>query len=133
MVALIAAIVIGFFLYAVFKQANNPNQSVAALDRVASRGLPARGLILLSNQLGSGVTLNGRRFDRRQMTIDVEIPGRPPYVQSGLFLIPRGVVEPVPGASLDLAVDPRNPSQVVVLGPGGFSGPWIRVGPPQPY
>ena len=22
---------------------------------------------------------------------------------------------------------------ILVLGPGGFSGPWIRIGPPAPY
>ena len=98
-----------------------------------TKGLRARGLVLACSQLGTGVTINGRRFEKRSMTLDIEIPGREPYVRSGDFLVPRGLVETIPGASLDLAVDARDPSQVLVLGPGGFSGPWIRIGPPAPY
>jgi len=67
------------------------------------------------------------------MTLDVEIPGREPYVSTGDFLVPRGVAETIPGASLDVAVDARDQNQILVLGPGGFSGPWIRIGPPAPY
>ncbi|HEY5372544.1 MAG TPA: hypothetical protein VIK01_02615 [Polyangiaceae bacterium] len=98
-----------------------------------TKGLRGRGLVLSCAQLGTGVTLNGRRFEKRTMTLDVEIPGREPYVSTGDFLVPRGVAETIPGASLDVAVDARNQNQILVLGPGGFSGPWIRVGPPAPY
>ena len=98
-----------------------------------TKGLRARGLVLSCNQLSTGVTINGRRFEKRTMTLDIEIPGREPYVRAGDFLVPRGVVETIPGASLDLAVDPGDPSQILVLGPGGFSGPWIRIGPAAPY
>jgi hypothetical protein len=98
-----------------------------------TKGLRGRGLVLSCVQLGTGVTLNGRRFEKRTMTLDVEIPGREPYVSTGDFLMPRGVAETIPGASLDIAVDPRNPNQILVLGPGGFSGPWLRVGAPAPY
>ncbi len=103
------------------------------MDKLAVAGLPARGLVLTSAQVAVGVTMNMRRFERRMMTLDVEIPGRAPYICTGSFLIPRGLVEATPGASLELAVDPRNPNNIVVLGPGGFTGPWLNVGPPQPY
>jgi hypothetical protein len=98
-----------------------------------TKGLRGRGLVLSCVQLGSGVTMNGRRFEKRTMTLDIEIPGREPYVSTGDFLMPRGVAETIPGASLDIAVDPRDQNQILVLGPGGFSGPWIRIGPPAPY
>jgi hypothetical protein len=48
-------------------------------------------------------------------------------------MVPRGFVEPIPGSSLEVAVDPKNPRVLVVLGPGGFTGPWLRVGVPFPY
>jgi hypothetical protein len=80
-----------------------------------------------------GVTLGGRRFERRGMTLDVEIPGRPPFIASGNFLVPRGIVEATPGASLELAVHPTNQSRIAVLGPGGFTGPWLNYGPPNSY
>jgi hypothetical protein len=56
-----------------------------------------------------------------------------PYVIQGSFLIPRGVVDAIPGSSLEVAVDRANPNSVVVLGPGGFTGPWLNSGPPQPF
>ena len=99
----------------------------------APQGLRARGLVLSCNRVSSGVTVNGRRFEQRGMTLDIEIPGRAPFVMSGTFLVPRGIVETLPGSSLDLAIDPTNMGQITVLGPGGFSGPWLSYGPPNPY
>jgi hypothetical protein len=107
--------------------------STTAIDRLAQRGVRARGLVLTSNQLSFGVTIGMRRFERRTMTLDVEIPGRAPFVMSGTFLVPRGIVEAVPGSSLELAVHPTNMSQIAVLGPGGFTGPWLNFGPPNSY
>ncbi len=89
--------------------------------------------MLSSSFLTTSTTLNGVRYEQRTMTLDIDIPGRAPYVTSGRFFVPRGLVEPVPGASLDVAVDPRNQNSISFLGPGGFSGPWIRVGVPAPY
>lgn len=96
-------------------------------------GLRGRALVLSSSFLTTSTTINGVRYEQRQMTLDIDLLGREPYVTSGVFLIPRGMVEPVPGASLDVAVDPGNKNLLSVLGPGGFSGPWIRVGVPAPY
>jgi hypothetical protein len=114
-------------------RSRSPSQSAGALDALAASGIPARGLVLTCSQYAIGVTLSQRRFEKRTMTIDVEIPGREPYVATGDFLVPRGLLEVVPGASLDLSVDARDPNRIVVLGPGGFTGPWLRVGPPAAY
>ena len=122
-----------FFIWTAVAASNNLLTNVNAIDRLARTGLRARGLVLSSPQMSTGVTLMGRRFERRTMTIDVEIPGRAPYVTSGVFMIPRGLVEAIPGSSLELAVHPTKPAQIVVLGPGGFTGPWLRVGPPNAY
>jgi hypothetical protein len=43
------------------------------------------------------------------------------------LLIPRGLVRAIPGDALDLRVDPSNPQSIAVLGPGGFTGPWLRT------
>jgi hypothetical protein len=107
--------------------------SRSAIDSLARGGLRGRGLVITCNQMSFGVTLGGRRFERRTMTLDIEIPGRPPYIMNGTFLVPRGIVEATPGASLEVAVSPRNPNRVAVLGPGGFTGPWLNYGPPNTY
>lgn len=113
---------------------------VTWLAKKASRpaGLPsagdvlARGLVLDAAQQSTGTTQYGRRFEARRMTIDVEVPGRAPYVARGTFLVPRGL-EAIPGSALDLSVNPRNPNDLTVLGPGGFTGPWLNNGAPRPF
>jgi hypothetical protein len=108
-------------------------QGPAALGSLAQSGMPGRGLVLASSVISVGTRVNGQRFEQRAMTIEVEVAGRAPYVIQGTFLMPRGLVDAIPGSSLDLAVDPSSPSTIVVLGPGGFTGPWLNYGPPQPY
>jgi hypothetical protein len=134
-----AGFVFVFFVFVVFiivmasKAGRSVQAGVAAIDYLETNGVRAYGLVLACQQWSTGVRIGTRRFEQRAMTIDVEIPGRAPYVAQGTFLVPRGLVEVIPGAALDLAVDPRNPNQLAILGPGGFSGPWIRIGPPNPY
>jgi hypothetical protein len=127
-------IIAGFIVLFVFIViAVSKNSAVAGRNRLAQSGLRGRGLVLQSSMNATGMRVGMQRFEQRQMTLDIEIPGRAPYVVQGTFMTPRGLVEPIPGASLDVSVDPNNPSAVVVLGPGGFSGPWLQTGPPQPY
>jgi hypothetical protein len=111
-------------------RAAGPQSPGAGARPIALQG---RGLVLESMSAATGVTRNGRRFDRRIMTLEVEVAGMAPYIVQGSFLVPRGQVEVIPGASLELAVDGRSASDVTVLGPGGFTGPWLNAGPPQAY
>ena len=124
-VAIIIAVVVLFLLRGAFS-----GKGGLSLE---TTGLPARGLVLECSQTSTGQTINGRRFEVFTMTLDVEIPGSEPYVCKGAFLVPRGQVETVPGASLDLRVDRKNKNQLLVIGPGGFSGPWLQAGPPNAY
>jgi hypothetical protein len=128
----VALIVIVIWLIA-RSASTNLLTSTIAIDNLARKGLRARGLVLSCNQMSTAVTINGRRFERRTMTLDVEIPGRAPFITNGVFLVPRGIVEATPGSSLELAVHRTNMSQIAVLGPGGFTGPWLNFGPPNTY
>ena len=111
-----------------------PQVPVLAVPRVATRNaLQGRGLVLASSNTAKSITRNGRRFDRRAMTLEVELPGMAPYVVQGSFLVPRGQVDAIPGASLEVVVDTRSANHVTILGPGGFTGPWLKTGPPQRY
>jgi hypothetical protein len=129
----ISAVLIFVVIFLIKQSSRNLLTSAAAIDRLARKGIRGRGLVLSAFQMSNGVTLGGRRFERKQMTLDVEIPGRPPYQINGQFLVPRGQAEAIPGSSLEVAVDPSNPSQIAVLGPGGFTGPWLNLGPPNAY
>jgi hypothetical protein len=132
----------GFVIFALFifvfvlisRFSSSGTRSATQLANTSSgAGVHARGLVLSASQQSKGTRSGGLRYEQRQMTIEVEIPGEAPYVTTGYFLAPRGVVEAIPGSSLELMVDRSNPSNLVILGPGGFTGPWLRSGPPRAY
>jgi len=84
----------------------------------------ARGLVLSASSYASGErTVNGQRFELRDLVLDVEIPGREPYEVSVTPLIPR-ICEGLPGAAFDLSVHPSRPSDVTIIGPAG-SAAWL--------
>jgi hypothetical protein len=91
--------------------------------RFLTTGLEARGLVLSAANVGTQTTFNGQRFQVRAVVLDVEVPGRPPYEIAIAPMFPL-LCDPFPGAALDLRVDPRNPKNVVVVGPAGSSG-WL--------
>ena len=131
--SLVVVAIITIFIWVIVSAAKRGASGVAARGRLQQSGMPGRGLVLASSVIAVGVRVGGQRYEQRTMTIEVEVAGRAPYVIQGTFLIPRGLVEAIPGSSLELAVDPRTPNNIAVLGPGGFTGPWLNVGPPQPY
>lgn len=132
-IVVVAAVVLfGVFILVAIVRAVSRRAS-STMGYFTPPGLPARGLVLTCNRVSSGVTVNGRRFEQRSMTLDVEIPGRPPFVATGTFLVPRGIVEALPGSSLELVVHPTDMTRITVLGPGGFTGPWLNLGPPNMY
>jgi hypothetical protein len=130
-VLIVIGLVVAFFVLKLIFGAKTPTAQYLALEK---NGLRARGLVLACDRVSlAGVTVGTRRFERWSMTLDIELPGREPYVSTGAFLVPRGLVETVPGAALDLAVHPSKQNLVAVLGPGGFTGPWLRTGPSASY
>lgn len=129
-----SSIVLGFLVLLFFIVSAALKGGVAgSYGRLAASGIPGRALVLGASQIVVGVSINGVRYQRRQMVLEIEVEGREPYQLTDTFLVPRGLIEPIPGSSLDVAVDARNPSRIAVLGPGGFSGPWLCTGIPQPY
>jgi hypothetical protein len=87
-------------------------------------GLEAQGIVLSASRFANSTsTINGQRYETRDITVDVEIPGRAPYVVSLSPLIPR-ICDVFPGSRLDLRVDRGNPSKLTVVGPAGSSG-WM--------
>jgi hypothetical protein len=83
-------------------------------------GTPARGILLAVAPIGNRV---GTNQESRLVTIDIEIPGQPPYEVRTLARFPtclRGDV--LPGATVELRVHPRSRTEPVrIVGPGvGF-------------
>jgi hypothetical protein len=96
---------------------------VGGRGALLARGLPARGLILSAARTATDASYGGQRFEVRSLVLDIEVPGRPPYEVSLSTMIPR-ICEALPGATLDLRVDPAKPDNLAVVGPAG-SSQWL--------
>lgn len=99
-------------------------RQLALAQRVYETGTPARGLVLEASSYVTTSTAGGRRFERRNLLLDVELPGQAPFEVRTQPLIPGSLAKSVlPGAALELRVDPQNPSDLVIVGPAGSFSP----------
>ena len=98
-------------------------------DSLVAKGIPARGILLQVSNTGMKVGSVSRRFELRQVYIDIEIPGKPPYETNARAVIPLNLVRDVlPGATVELRVDPKNPANIAIIGPGtGFVQQALRT------
>ena len=88
-----------------------------------SWGTPARGILLGVDVFSQRTWRSGVRVEVRNMLIDVEIPGFAPYEVNVRAAFPTNIVRDlIPGAAVELRVNPRNRSDVYILGlAAGFS------------
>ena len=94
--------------------------TVAEFDRLVASGLPARGILLKVSATATRAGSAGvRRFERRAVLLDVELPGQAPYEVSLSPLIPTNLSRDVlPGATVELRVDRSDRSKIAIVGPG---------------
>jgi hypothetical protein len=119
--AAFVVIVVGVVVWALISAAS----STGSNTRLLRNGIPARGILLRVAALPQGSLGTGMyKLQRRQVTIDIEIPGQPPYEATTMVSIPLNLVRDVlPGATVEIRVDRRNPNNVAIVGPGvGFVG-----------
>jgi hypothetical protein len=98
-------------------------------DWLLANGIPARGILLMVASTGTKLGTPSRRYEVRQVYIDIEIPGREPYEINANPAIPINLVRDVlPGATVELRVDPKNPANIAIVGPGtGFVQQALRT------
>lgn len=98
-------------------------------DTLVAKGIPARGILLQVAATGTKAGPASRRFEMRQVYIDVEIPGQQPYETSATVAIPLNLVRDVlPGATVELRVHARDNSKIAIVGPGtGFVQQALRT------
>lgn len=103
--------------------------AMGSFDDLANKGVPAIGILLSVSPIASGfLTTNMRsatsvsgyaRVQLRQVVVDIEIPGYPPYQLSTTAFVPTNLVRDVlPGATVELRVDPKKPNRIAIVGPG---------------
>jgi len=95
----------------------------AGYDGLIARGVAARGILLSVSRTGTRGGTSSRPFQRRDVMVDVEIPGRAPFLVTTSAWIPLNLVgDVVPGATVELRVDPARPQNIAIIGPGaGFA------------
>jgi hypothetical protein len=105
-------VVVGFLLFVV--------SSANEYDRLLKSGLPGRGILLQVSPTATRVA-GTRPSVRRDVLIDVEVAGRAPFELRTSLYIPQALDRDVlPGATLDIRVDPKNPKKIAIVGPGAF-------------
>ena len=95
-----------------------------ALDRLLTTGMQGCGVVLDVSSWGTRTIMGARRFEQRFITLDIEVPGQAPYMVRGQQLIPTALLRRVlPGATLQVRVDPGNPSNIALPTPGQIFAP----------
>ena len=116
--------VLVLFLIIIIVSASKGGGGVGKYNSLLNRGIPGRGILLGVSSFAAGkVGIGLNKYQQRAVTMDVEIPGRPPYEVSVTVLVPLNLVRDVlPGATVEVRVDPRDPTQIAIVGPGvGFN------------
>jgi hypothetical protein len=96
--------------------------SGSAMDfyTLLQRGIPARGILLRVGSQASAQGTAGQGFyEVRAVQIDVEVPGSAPYQCDCSLYVPANLRRLVlPGATVELRVDPSLRQNIVLFGPG---------------
>lgn len=128
-VAIIAVIII--VIVVVQTIAKSSGGGTPTYANIVKRGVPARGILLQVNATPSGtVGIAPMRYQMRFMTMDIEIPGQAPYQAQVTPFIPTNLAASIlPGASVELRINPKQPTQIAIIGPGaGFNAALLNSG-----
>jgi len=120
-------LVVFFAIWGIAKAAGG---SQTNYKRLFANGTPARGILLAVSSMSLGsVGVGLYKFQQRQVQIDIEIPGAAPYEVNVVALVPLNLVaDVVPGATVELRVDPKNRNQIAIVGPGvGFNAAMLAT------
>jgi DNA-directed RNA polymerase subunit RPC12/RpoP len=124
--AVFVLLAVGMVIAVLVVNARAQGARAAAFDALVANGIPARGLVLSVDARGTKVRRGTRRFDLRGVLFDIDVPGREPFQLQTTTAIPASLLRGVlPGASLELRLDPTNAQNLAVVGPAfGFSPVW---------
>ena len=126
--AAVALFVAGAFVLSVVAKAMPGLSGYAGL---AANGVPARGILLEVSSVAT--SLLGGQIKVRQVLVDVEVPGRPPFEVRVSAMMPANLsADVIPGATMELRIHPKDNTKLAIIGPGvGFAGA-SRLGAPAP-
>ena len=118
-------VVVVLILWVIIKAAGSSNASTpSGYNTLSAKGISGRGILLAVSSMTIGSVGTGLyKMQQRAVTIDIELPGQEPYQATVTALIPLNLVRDVlPGATVEVRVDPSNPTNIAIVGPGvGFN------------
>lgn len=119
---LVALLIFGPPLWRLFNKARGAVGLGPATDLTSllNRGTPARGILL---SVGTKRSCQGNAsqgyYEVRTVRIDIEVPGKSPYEVDCTLMVPANLRRLVlPGATIELRVDPLLRTSAAVFGPG---------------
>ncbi|HEY4057923.1 MAG TPA: hypothetical protein VGM39_15015 [Kofleriaceae bacterium] len=104
------------FIWLIVASANS-----GGYQSVVKNGVPGKGILLAVAATPSGTLGVGlNKVERRSVTIDIEVAGKPPYEVQAVVLVPLNLVRDVlPGATVEVRVAKQT---IAIVGPGvGFN------------
>jgi hypothetical protein len=124
---IVGCVVVGIFLFVFLSRALGG----MAPTKMLTSGRIARGILLRVDIPQTRWAAEGGRtnWQRRRIRIDVELPGEAPYEIDDWVQFPTNMSGNIlPGATVELRVDPKKKNRVVISGPGvalgaGFFNP----------
>lgn len=100
---------VGFVMWKVFGGLMKQSQERQAL---LATGMPATGRVM--QLMDTGMLVNNNPQVR--LIVEVQMPGRPPYQADTTMIVSMLAIPRVqPGCTVNLRVDPMNPTRVAVL------------------
>jgi len=103
-------------------------------QRLMAMGMQAQGRVLGISTTGTSLTVMGHRHLDLVLQMEVQLPGRAPYVAQFTQLVSELRVPSLqPGAFVQLRVDPNNPMHMAVAdgAPAGGAPQWPGVAAPM--
>jgi hypothetical protein len=113
-----------FFVAAayVFSVVGKARATLTGYAALAENGIPARGILLQVSP--TVMSVQGGQVKTRMIRVDVEMPGRAPFEVHAPIMMPFNLsADVVPGATMELRLDPKDQTKIAIVGPGvGFIG-----------
>jgi hypothetical protein len=135
-VALTTVAAIGGTLFIVIRVIGGISKKQEAVRQLLATGQPATGRVLGLGTTGTSMAVMGHRHLDVVLTLEVHLPGRPPYtVQTTQMISELRLPSVQPGAQVHLRVDPMNPNRVAVadgVAPSMGGGPTAPGAPMTP-
>jgi hypothetical protein len=133
-------VAVGGSLFFVFRMLGGISGKQAELNRLLQTGMPGTGRIVGLGATGMSVTVMGHRHLDVALTVEVQVPGRPPYmVQTSQLISELRLPSVQPGAQVAVRVDPMNPMKIAIAdgappgmaagGAPGWGGPPMGAQP----